>query len=101
MMLKPLFNNTLVTGFRDPNGCDGISTFTSFLEPFLKEITQRLFDEILNSLSSMTFKEAHDEFGIMAEKDFDEVERRDDINEAKVAFFLINLAANNLVSVWF
>jgi hypothetical protein len=91
----------LVTVFRDPNGCDAIATFTSFLEPFLKEITQQLFDAILNSLSSMTFKEARVEFGIMVEKDFDEVERRDDINEAKVAFFLINLAANNLVSFWF
>ncbi len=100
-MLKPLVNNTLITGFRDPNGCDGISTFTSFLEPFLKETTQHLFDAILNSLSSMTFKEAHDQFEFMKMMDFDEVERKDDINEAKVAFFLINLAATNLVSFLF
>jgi hypothetical protein len=101
MMLKPLVNNTLVTGFRDPNGCNDISTFTSFLEPFLKETTQHLFDAILNSLSSMTFKEAHYEFEIMQMKDLDEVVRKDDFNEAKVAFFLINLAVTNLVSSWF
>jgi hypothetical protein len=91
----------LVTCFRDPNGCDAIATFTSFLEPFLKETTQQLFDAILNSLSSMTFKEALHEFEIVEMKDFEIVERRDDINEAKVAYFLINLAANNLVSFWF
>jgi hypothetical protein len=91
----------LVTVFRVPNGCDDIATFTSFLEPFLKETTQRLFDAILNSLSSMTFKEALYEFKLMKRMEFEIVERRDDINEAKVAYFLINLAANNLVSFWF
>jgi hypothetical protein len=91
----------LVTGFRDPNGCDAIASFTSFLEPFLKETTQQLFDAILNSLSSMTFAEAQEEFDFMKRMDFDEVERKDEIDVVQVAFFLINLAANNLVSFWF
>jgi hypothetical protein len=67
------------------------------LAPILQEMTESLLDAILKFLSSMTFEEAFTEFEVMKMKDFEEDETKDDINEVKVAYFLINIAATDLV----